>query len=255
MLSIGDVIRISADGVSKAEIKKQAAELGPWRKGPFEVGGVLIDGHWDSAPKWHRAMAAAESIHGRTVCDVGCNNGYYLYRMKEAGAAQILGIDPVAKFEAQFSWLQSFEEVPGLEFRRQGFEDLSGQFDTIFCMGVLYHVHNPHALFETMKACLAKGGTLIIETISADLGEACIVPAGKYAGVSGIHWLPGPGAVLNWLRRSGFSKSELVSTAAARGEQRRTEFADLASMDESIVDGKTGEGYPAPMRSIFRARR
>jgi len=191
LLSIGDVIRISADGVSKAEIKKQAAELGPWRKGPFEVGGVLIDGHWDSAPKWHRAMAAAESIRGRSVCDIGCNNGYYLYRMKEAGAAQILGIDPVAKFEAQFSWLQSFEQVPGLAFRRQGFEELSGQFDTIFCMGVLYHVHNPHALFETMKACLAKGGTLIIETIPQTWAKRALCRLENTQEFRGFNGCPG----------------------------------------------------------------
>lgn len=255
MLSIGDVIRISADGVSSEDLRQTARMLGPWRKGPFEVGGVLIDGHWNSAPKWHRALEAAGSIRGHSVCDVGCNNGYYLYRMKEAGAQDALGIDPVVKFEEQYRWLQSFAEEPGLSFLRQGFEELSGQFDTIFCMGILYHVHNPHELFEKMKACLARGGSLIVETISAELGEACIVPAGKYAGVSGIHWLPGPGAVLNWLRRSGFSKSELVSTVTAAGEQRRTEFADMPSMEESVSSGKTSEGYPAPQRSIFRARR
>ena len=81
------------------------------------------------------------------------------------------------------------------------------------------------------------------------------MPAGRYAGAAGIHWLPGPLAVINWLRRCGFSRAELVSTDQAAGEQRRTEFADLACMDESIEGGRTKEGYPAPGRSIFRVRR
>jgi tRNA (mo5U34)-methyltransferase len=256
LLEIGDVIRMgTADGVALDALRAEALALGPWRKGPFEVCGLRIDAHWDSAPKWHRALAAAETLRGRTVCDVGCNNGYYLYRMAEAGASEILGIDPVEQFERQFQWLQSFESLPRTRFERKGFEDLSGQFDTIFCMGVLYHVRSPHALFERLRDCLAKGGTLILETISADIGEACIVPAGRYAGAAGIHWLPGPQAVINWLRRCGFSRAELVGTDPARGEQRRTEFADLACMDESIEDGRTKEGYPAPWRSIFRVRR
>lgn len=257
MLEIGDVIRLGepADDARREQLRAEALALGPWRKGPFDVCGLRIDAHWNSAPKWHRALAAVDSLSGRTVCDVGCNNGYYLYRMAGAGAAEILGIDPVEQFERQFEWLQSFAALERVRFERIGFEQLGGQFDIIFCMGVLYHVRSPHHLLERLRECLARGGTLILETITADIGEACIVPAGRYAGAAGIHWLPGPGAVVNWLRRCGFSRAELVNRDPAQGEQRRTAFADLACMDESIEGGRTKEGYPAPERSIFRVRR
>lgn len=253
MLSIGDVIRMgNADDAASVSAAAQA--LGPWRKGPFEVCGVRIDGHWDCAPKWHRIQGIVD-LSGKTVCDVGCNNGYYLYRMAAAGASSILGIDPVEQFEKQYAWLSRFAPAPRAVFERKGFEDLSGQFDVIFCLGLLYHVHNPHELFETLRRCLSRGGTLIVESITADLGETVLVPAGKYAGASGIHWLPGSGAVLNWLRRSGFQNTQIVSTTEAAGEQRRTPYADLAPMSESITDGRTKEGYPAPLRTVFAARR
>jgi tRNA (mo5U34)-methyltransferase len=68
-------------------------QLHPWRKGPLEVGGVMIDSEWRCDMKWNR-IAGALDLRGHTVLDVGCGNGYFGWRMLGAGAECVIGIDP-----------------------------------------------------------------------------------------------------------------------------------------------------------------
>ena len=41
-------------------------------------------------------------LQGKRVLDVGCGNGYYLWRMRGAGARGVIGIDPNWLFFCQF---------------------------------------------------------------------------------------------------------------------------------------------------------
>ena len=82
--------------------KKLLLQLSPWRKGPFDVGGVHIDAEWRSDLKWARMENAITPLEGRAVLDVGCGNGYYALRMFEAGARAVLGIDPTLLYAMQF---------------------------------------------------------------------------------------------------------------------------------------------------------
>lgn len=237
--------------------------LGPWRKGPFEIHGVRIDGQWDSSLKWKRALAAANlfgGIEGKRVCDVGCNNGYYLFRALEAGATFALGLDPAAAFEQQFQFLTRHLEEPRVQFRRVGYQWLLEQtetFDVIFCMGVIYHQRNPYELLDALRESLAPGGVVVLETLGANLGDRVIVPAGKYSGQGGIWMVPGPTAVLNMLKRSGFGMNRMVDEWDARDEQQRTAFADLPPMREFYHESgsRTVEGYEVPLRYLFVAKR
>jgi len=62
---------------SNAERRDLLMQLAPWRKGPFDVGGVHIDAEWRSDLKWQRFADSIEPLAGRRVLDVGCGNGYY----------------------------------------------------------------------------------------------------------------------------------------------------------------------------------
>ena len=43
--------------------------------------GVDIDGEWRSERKWRRLESHLPELHGKVVADIGCNNGYYMFRM------------------------------------------------------------------------------------------------------------------------------------------------------------------------------
>uniref|UniRef100_UPI003F6D844D DUF1698 domain-containing protein n=1 Tax=Congregibacter sp. TaxID=2744308 RepID=UPI003F6D844D len=88
--------------------------LCPWRKGPYELFGLAIDTEWHSDWKWDRLSAHIESLNGRRVLDVGCGNGYHCWRMRGAGAAEVIGIDPSPLFVIQFAALQRYIQDPAV---------------------------------------------------------------------------------------------------------------------------------------------
>lgn len=66
----------------------------PWRKGPYTVHGIHIDTEWRSDWKWDRVLPHISPLKNRSVLDVGCGNGYHMWRMLGEGARLCVGIDP-----------------------------------------------------------------------------------------------------------------------------------------------------------------
>ena len=94
--------RLSFGPSSESEqVKKQLLKLHHWRKGPLSLGGVDVDTEWRSDWKWDRLADKITSLEGRTVLDIGCGNGYYLWRMLGAGAKLAIGVDPFLLFVMQ----------------------------------------------------------------------------------------------------------------------------------------------------------
>ena len=81
------------DQVKKDEIFDLALSLKPWRKGPFEIDDIYIDSEWQSFIKFN-ILASHLNLAGKSVADVGCNNGYYMFKMLEYGPKSITGFDP-----------------------------------------------------------------------------------------------------------------------------------------------------------------
>ncbi len=74
----------------------------PWRKGPYHVHGIHIDTEWRSDWKWDRVLPHISPLKNRSVLDVGCGNGYHMWRMLGEGARLCVGIDPSHLFLIQF---------------------------------------------------------------------------------------------------------------------------------------------------------
>ena len=77
--------------------------LKPWRKGPYNVGGIHIDSEWRSDLKWERVKNNLSDLNDRDVLDIGCGNGYHCWRQIGAGARSVLGIDPMLHYVMQFN--------------------------------------------------------------------------------------------------------------------------------------------------------
>lgn len=240
-----------------------AKELIEWRKGPFELFGEKIESEWRSDYKWDRIVSKLPDMQGKTILDIGCNNGYFMFRMLEHNPKVVLGIDPVIPFENQFKFIQNFTQAPNLFFKLWGVEHLKlmpNSFDIIFSMGILYHHRHPLEQLMDCRESLKPGGTLILETIGIDSEEAIsLTPSGSYAHMPNVWFVPSLPCLLNWLERCKFIDIEVVSTQwGETNEQRSSEYAPSASF-ESYLDpndsSKTIEGYPAPKRYCIKARR
>jgi len=256
-----DAVAGLPSAMSDAERRDLLMQLAPWRKGPFNVGGVHIDAEWRSDLKWQRVAGAIESLEGRRVLDVGCGNGYYALRMADAGAAAVLGIDPTLLYVMQFLAVTAYLERPPvsvLPLRLQELPDACHAFDTTFSMGVLYHQRSPLDHLRQLRATLRAGGQLVLETIfiPGEESYAC-TPAERYARMKNVWLLPTLAELSTWLRRTGFRDVEIIDTAITTvAEQRSTEWMTFESLADALDPEdptRTVEGWPAPRRVVLTA--
>ena len=235
----------------------------PWRKGPFHLYGVDIDTEWRSDWKWQRLINHIDNLEGKTVLDVGCNSGYHLWRMIGAGAKLAVGIDPMALYLCQF---EAIRKLLGNDQRAHllplGIEELPklNAFDTVFSMGVLYHRRSPLDHLYQLKDQLVDGGELVLETLVIEGTEhQALMPGERYAQMRNVYFIPSVPTMINWLHKCGFKDIKMVDISkTSLDEQRKTQWMESDSLAEFLDPNdlsKTVEGYPAPMRAVFVARK
>lgn len=235
--------------------------LHPWRKGPFSIFDINLDTEWQSNLKWDRLLPHISSLKGRTVLDVGCGNGYHMWRMYGEGANFVTGIDPSDLFLVQFTAIKKIigQNLP-VHLLPLGIEQLPKlkAFDSVFSMGVLYHRRSPIDHLIQLRDQLRVGGELILETLVIDGDENCVlVPSGRYAKMRNVWFLPSAKALKLWLEKCGFENVQIVDkTITSTNEQRATSWMKNQSLDDFLDPNNknlTIEGHPAPKRAILIA--
>ncbi|WP_436322563.1 tRNA 5-methoxyuridine(34)/uridine 5-oxyacetic acid(34) synthase CmoB [Vibrio cidicii] len=235
----------------------------PWRKGPYHVHGIHIDTEWRSDWKWDRVLPHISPLKNRSVLDVGCGNGYHMWRMLGEGARLCVGIDPSHLFLIQF---EAIRKLMGGDQRAHllplGIEQLPKlqAFDTVFSMGVLYHRRSPLDHLIQLKDQLVAGGELILETLVIEGDEnAVLVPKERYAQMRNVYFFPSARALKVWLELVGFEQVRIVDeNVTSIGEQRSTDWMTHNSLPDYLDPNdasKTVEGYPAPRRAVLVAKK
>jgi tRNA (mo5U34)-methyltransferase len=235
--------------------------LKPWRKGPFNLFGSEIDSEWNSALKWHRVTPHIKPLQGRKVLDVGSSNGYYLFRMMAAQPQLLLGIEPYAAYYYQYLALRHFLHLHGtycLPLRLEDLPQMHQWFDTLLCMGILYHRRSPLDTLAQLKAMLKPKGQLVLETLIIPGEEDnALCPRDRYARMRNVFFIPTVKCLQYWMQRCGFDHIKCVDiTPTTLEEQRKTSWIDSDSLDRFLDPQdhtRTVEGYPAPIRAVVIA--
>jgi tRNA (mo5U34)-methyltransferase len=234
----------------------------PWRKGPLKLGGVAIDTEWRSDFKWDR-MSPHLALAGKTVLDVGAGNGYFGWRMLEAGAALVVGCDPTQLFVMQHEVISHFTGPAPNVLLGLRLEDLPpglAGFDVVFSMGVLYHRRDHQAHLADLAARLKPGGELVLETlVIPGQGEDLLAPEDRYANMRNVHALPTIALLSRWMDQAGYEAIRCLDvTPTTSAEQRTTEWMPFHSLAEALDPNdpsRTCEGHPAPLRAVMLARK
>ncbi|EOF4631003.1 tRNA 5-methoxyuridine(34)/uridine 5-oxyacetic acid(34) synthase CmoB [Campylobacter jejuni] len=257
--SLDDSVNLSTNSQAKDEILAITKELKPWRKGPFKIDDLFIDTEWQSFIKFNILKPFMNEISQKCVADIGCNNGYYMFKMLEFNPAKLIGFDPSIKYRLQFELINALAKTP-IEYELLGVEDLPRyglKFDVIFCLGVIYHRSDPIKMLKDLKAGLNKNGVVFLDTMYIeDEREIALVPNKTYSKIPNIYFVPSISALKNWCERAGFKEFEVLTTKKTdENEQRKTEWIDSFSL-ENFLDPKdknlTIEGYEAPKRVYVR---
>lgn len=256
---------VGGDGrpANNSTLRDTLMKFHPWRKGPFELFGQKIDTEWRSDWKWQR-LAPHLNLAGKRVLDVGCGNGYYGWRMLDAGADLVLGCDPYLRYITQFEVLRKYFPEPERHFVVPLIDSELPRklewFDTTFSLGVLYHRSSPIEHLQLMAETLQLGGELFLETLIIN-GSAphVLVPEDRYAMMKNVWFIPTVSMLEIWLRRTGFGEIEILDVSPTTpAEQRSTDWMTFRSLKDFLDPddlSKTVEGHPAPLRAIMRAVR
>lgn len=260
-VTIGSAHQIS--GEQRSVLLDYLKTLHPWRKGPWDLFGVKIDAEWRSNLKWDRVVPHMSSLKDRMILDIGCGNGYYMYRMLAQQPGFILGVDPSQLFLMQFKIFKKYLPDVPIVYLPLGDQDLPGDmqfFDTVISMGVLYHRRIPQEHLQQLYGCLRDGGEVVLETLVLENDSQDILePDGRYAQMRNVWVVPSCRMVLTWLDTAGFTDIQVVDvTTTTSSEQRATEWMHFQSLTDYLDPddpGLTVEGHPAPVRAVFIAKK
>ncbi|HIQ07105.1 MAG TPA: tRNA 5-methoxyuridine(34)/uridine 5-oxyacetic acid(34) synthase CmoB [Thiotrichaceae bacterium] len=257
-----------ADAISTEQqkaLKQQLKALKPWRKGPFELFGIHIDTEWRSDWKWNRIKQDISPLKDKLVLDIGCGNGYHLWRMLGEQAKMVIGVDPSRLFLAQFTLTKKLIDqtlpIHLLPLKDEDLPNFNNQgFDTVFSMGVLYHRKSPIEHLQRLKGFIKPGGELIIETLVIEGDKnSVLVPEGRYAKMRNVWFLPSVDTLERWLTRLGFIDIKVIDiNQTSREEQRKTEWMEYESLADFLDPSNpnlTIEGDPAPLRACLRCKK
>ncbi len=242
-----------------------ARSLIPWKKGPFELCGETIDAEWRSDMKWDRLAPSLGPLSGARVLDIGCNNGYFLFRLAALDVALAHGIDPVLPFAAQYELIKRASGLTNVAFDLFGVEHVDQwreQWDCIFHMGIVYHHRSPIHQMLAIREALVPGGQAIIETIGIPGNDSvALFPPDRYARMGNVWFVPTLACLVAWADKARFSEIEVIAdTALTTQEQRLSAWCPPPS--QSLMDGldpsdptRTIEGHPAPRRFMIKVKK
>jgi len=259
---LGDTVSLHSDeAIDLAELERVARLMMPWRKGPFDLFGLFIDTEWKSDQKYN-FLRPHFNLRGKKVADIGCNNGYYMFRFLEDSPAKVVGFDPSALFKSQFDLINHFVQSD-IVYELLGVEHLpfyEEKFDVIFCLGVLYHRSDPVAMLKALSSGLEKEGELYLDTFIIEGDEPyALCPREGYSKISNVYFVPTLKALENWSIRAGFKSFEVLGTVVTTSdEQRKTSWIESQSLEDFLDpddSSKTVEGYPAPVRGYVRLKK
>jgi len=252
------------DEATRQQLVSLLQKLIPWRKGPYVLFGIHIDTEWRSDWKWDRVRPHISPLKERSVLDIGCGNGYHMWRMVAEGARLVIGADPSQFFLTQFHVFKKYigespvhllpfksEELPAFNQAFKG-----NGFDTVFSMGVLYHRPSPIHHLQELKSFLRKDGELILETLILEGDDdRVLIPEGRYAKMRNVWFIPTTSVLERMLQRVGFKNIRVLDiNQTSIDEQRNTDwmsFESLADFLDPNDPNKTIEGDPAPVRAVI----
>ncbi len=243
-----------ASDASHSMLKEAAWALRPWRIGPYRLGELEIDSEWRSQLKWRRLEALLPKESGLRVADIGCSNGYFLFKLAQYQPELALGFDPVDRCWLQFALLQMIFRLPNLAFIPSGLSALAafpGFFDLILCMGVMYHQRDPLAATQQLFRAARPGARVLVESLVIDRpGTECLIPQERYAKMRNAWVIPTADALASFMDEAGFCDISVHRFGPVTpAEQRRTEWAPFESLADFLDpsdSSRTIEGYPAP---------
>lgn len=125
---------------------------------PRSVGGL------DAAPEWPVLRSMLPEVRGRRVVDLGCGYGWFCRWVREAGAADVLGVDVSEKMLER---ARSELADPAITYARADLETIElpvDRFDLAYSSLALHYIADVARLMREIYDSLVAGGSFVFST-------------------------------------------------------------------------------------------
>lgn len=152
-----------------------------------EQSHLLADIPWFKSVKRTLKMVYQGRLNGRSVVDLGCLEGGYAAEFARLGM-EATGIEVRQSNFENCLYVKDKLGLPNLSFFKDDVLHLEryGQFDIVFCNGLLYHLENPRSFVSLMGRCTKD--VVIINTHYAPKGNSevfALSPTTRHEGLPG----------------------------------------------------------------------
>ena len=165
-----------------------------------------------------RRIQLPEDLRGKSVLDIGCNEGFFAFEAERRGAAYVLAIDSDVKARKKFHVVKNLLKS-NVEFLLLSVSDLHertiGRFDVTLFLSVFHHLKDPVLALD--KVASVTGEMAIMEFLVAGMKGASVeeppplmVRRTREGPKRGL--LPTRAFLVERLKQSGFAKVDVVAS-------------------------------------------
>jgi tRNA (mo5U34)-methyltransferase len=221
---------------ASGELRARIEALLPYFYSPYDFGNGLVTRHPRTRWRFQRRLKLLripEDLTGKSVLDIGAYDGFFSFEFERRNARRVLAIDTYSwDHQRGLDCFLAARDYFGskVEYRRLDVSELDpavvGEFDLVFCAGVLYHLEQP--LHDLKRIRSVTRHQLILETDSLIPAVHEALPLiTLFAGDAGDRELPtqhkfeiGALPTRAWVSKAlmlaGFDRQELVCTPSFR---------------------------------------
>ena len=177
--------------------------------------GVYTPGPMASEKKLRR-IQLPEDLRGKSVLDIGCNEGFFAFEAERRGAAYVLAIDSDAMARKKFHVVKHLLKS-NVEFLLLSVSDLHertiGRFDVTLFLSVFHHLKDPFLALDRVAS--VTGEMAIMEFLVAGIDGAGVeepLVVRRVREGSKRDLLPTRAFLVEALERSGFAKVDVIAS-------------------------------------------
>ena len=201
----------------------EALALHQWYQSIPLGEGLITPGETGDATERKLAMMnLPEDLTGKTVLDIGCNEGFFSFEAERRGASRVLAIDKGEDARAKFALVKKILGSQ-VEFSDQNLFDIQparlGRFDIVFFLAVLHHLRYPILAIDRLYDLT--GDFALVEYVEAvpetHEDESALVRCMSKKGH--LHMMPTRTFALELLEQAGFARIEVLGTHRAKASK------------------------------------
>ena len=209
---------------NSSDLKAEFERRGPWVT-KFVIGGEAYGGDYDAAADERLGQFFESFANARQILELGSlEGGHTLQLAQRAGVQRVLGIEgrqasiDRARFAQELLAISNATFMPGnlekLDFSRLG------QFDVVFCVGILYHMPEPWKLIREV-ARVSPGLFVWTHYVKEDQARGTVKgfkgltinesgPSDPLSGLSKKCFWPTLDSLVTMLEKNGFASVRII---------------------------------------------